>query len=189
MRCEDLVLRQWSGTSSLADPGGSERRELGDGRLAERSEQQHPSNALVERGSGNMLWDTNKTSGARRAVVASRVRILIGLMRRSRLQRTTTGLISCDTGEHCFVSLRAGNKRPRSEDIPPRWNRCRHHLREECCWKTCFLATRWISFGVKCVETVLGNVGHGTRRNVDLNLVASVTVLLAETWYFVDLLT
>ena len=33
---------------------------------------------------------------------------------RSRLQRTTTtGLISCDAGEHWLVSLRAGNKRQR----------------------------------------------------------------------------
>ena len=31
---------------------------------------------------------------------------------RSRLQ-TTTGLISCDAGEHWLVSLRAGNKRQR----------------------------------------------------------------------------
>ena len=30
------VLKRCSGISSLANPGGSERRELGDGRLAER---------------------------------------------------------------------------------------------------------------------------------------------------------
>ena len=36
--------------------------------------------------------DTNNTSGERRTFVASRVRILMGLMRRSRLQRTTTTL-------------------------------------------------------------------------------------------------
>ena len=43
------VLKLWSGISSW-HPGGSERRELGDGRLAERSREQHISNALVERG-------------------------------------------------------------------------------------------------------------------------------------------
>ena len=47
------VLKLWSGISSLAIPGGSERRELGDGRFAERGREQHTSNALVERGSGN----------------------------------------------------------------------------------------------------------------------------------------
>ena len=47
------VLKRWSGISTLANPGGSERRELGDGRLAERCRAQHTSNALVERGSGN----------------------------------------------------------------------------------------------------------------------------------------
>ena len=47
------VLKLWIWTPSLANPGGSERRELGDGRLAERGREQHTSNALVERGSGN----------------------------------------------------------------------------------------------------------------------------------------
>ena len=184
------VLRLWSGISSLANRGGSERRELGDGRLAERGQYQHTSNALVGRGSGNtsmrndeeqrvavrkserMLQQrldrgANNTSGVQRAWVASRVRVLIGLMRRSRFQRTTTpGLISCDAGEHCLVLLRAGNKRQQSKDIPRRWNRCRHHLREGCCWKTCFVATRGASSSAKCVETVMDNVGHGTRLNM-----------------------
>ena len=40
---------------------------------------------------------------------------------RSYLQlTTTTGLISCDAGEHCLDSLRAGNERQRYEDIPLR---------------------------------------------------------------------
>ena len=140
------------------------------------------------RGRHNNDWtrDTSNTSGVRRAWVANSVRILIGLMGRSSLQRTTTSL----------VSLRAGNKRQRSDDTPLRWNRCKHRLRQGCCWKTCFVATRFVSSGPTCVETVVGNVGHGTRLNVgicgmlfrmDLNLVASVTVLLTETWYFVDL--
>ena len=34
------VLRLSSGIPNLADPGGSERRELGDGRLAKRSQDQ-----------------------------------------------------------------------------------------------------------------------------------------------------
>ena len=50
---DKIVLKLWSGISSLADPGGSERRELGDGRLAERGREQHTSNVLVERGFGN----------------------------------------------------------------------------------------------------------------------------------------
>ena len=43
------------------------------------------------------------------------------------------------------------------------------------------------------VGTVLGNVGHGTSGclrmlvGMDLEPVASVTVLLTETWYFLDL--
>ena len=49
----------------------------------------------------------------------------------------------------------------------------------------------WVSSGVICVEMVLGNVRHGTRLTMGiygywLNPVASVTVLLTETWYFVD---
>ena len=47
------VLKQWSRTSSVAAPSGRERRELGAGRLAEKSRQPHTSNALVERGFGN----------------------------------------------------------------------------------------------------------------------------------------
>ena len=145
------VLKRWSGISSLADPGGSERRELGDGRLARGTKISTPqirwlSVALAtsrfetlnscelqfgsRRECNNNDWteDTNDTSGVRRAWVTSRVRILIGLLRRSRVQRTTTtGLISCDVGEHCLVSLRAANKRQRSEDIPLRWNPCRRH--------------------------------------------------------------
>ena len=58
------------------------------------------------------------------------------------------------------------------------------------------MATRWVSSGVTCIGSVLGNVGHDTRLDdgylwilvdMDLNPVASVTVLLTETWYFVDL--
>ena len=97
------------------------------------------------RGCCNNDWteDANNTSGVQRAWVASCVRIQIGLMRRCRLHRTTTtGLISCDAGEHSLVLLRAGNKRQKVEDIPLGWNRCRHHLREVCCWKMCFVATR-----------------------------------------------
>ena len=49
-----------------------------------------------------------------------------------------------------------------------RWDgkRCSHHLREECWWKSGFVATRWVSSWVKCVGTVLSNVGHGTRLTV-----------------------
>ena len=40
---------------------------------------------------------------------------------RSYLQlTTTTALNSCDAGEHCLDSLRAGNERQRYEDIPLR---------------------------------------------------------------------
>ena len=94
------------------------------------------------RGCFNNDWteDANNTSGVRRACVASRLRTLIGLMRRSRLQRTTTGLISFDAGEPCLVSLRAGNKRQLVEDIPLRWNRCRHHFREVVFWEIVFCA-------------------------------------------------
>ena len=51
-RCEER-LEKMEGVSSLANPGESERRELSDGRLAERGREQHTSDALVERGSGN----------------------------------------------------------------------------------------------------------------------------------------
>ena len=37
----------------------------------------------------------------------------LGLKRSSLQRTTTTGLISCDAGEHCLDSLRAGNKRQR----------------------------------------------------------------------------
>ena len=147
--------------------------------LATRRFQKLKSSGLrfeSRRGCYNNDWtrDASKTSGVQRALVASRARILIGLVRRNSLQRTTTtGLISCDAGEQCHVSLRAGNMRQRSEDVPLRWNRCRHHLREGCCWNTCFVATRWVSFGATCVETVLGNVGHGTRKSIKQKKVKS----------------
>ena len=35
-----------------------------------------------------------------------------------------------------------------------------------CWWKSGFVATRWVSSWVKCVGTVLNNVGHGTRLTV-----------------------
>ena len=49
---DENVLRLWGDISSLADPGGRERqRALRDGRLAERSQDQHTSDAPVGRGS------------------------------------------------------------------------------------------------------------------------------------------
>ena len=43
----------WGGILSLADPGGSECREFRDGRLAKSGQDQHTSNALVQRSSGD----------------------------------------------------------------------------------------------------------------------------------------
>ena len=43
---DENILKLWSGISGLADPGDSERRELGDGRLAERGQEQRTSIAL-----------------------------------------------------------------------------------------------------------------------------------------------
>ena len=49
---DENVLRLWGDISSLADPGGRERqRALRDGRLAERGQDQHTSDAPVGRGS------------------------------------------------------------------------------------------------------------------------------------------
>ena len=49
---DQTVLRLRGDMSSLADPGGRERqRALRDGRLAERSQDQHASDAPVGRGS------------------------------------------------------------------------------------------------------------------------------------------
>ena len=49
---DENVMRLWGDTSSLADPGGRERqRALRDGRLAERGQDQHTSDAPVGRGS------------------------------------------------------------------------------------------------------------------------------------------
>ena len=53
IKLDKNVLKLWSRISSLVNPSGIERRELGDGRLTERGRAQHTSNALVERGSGN----------------------------------------------------------------------------------------------------------------------------------------
>ena len=39
--------------------------------------------------------------------------VRLGLMRSYLQLTTTTGLISCDAGEHCLDSLRAGNERQR----------------------------------------------------------------------------
>ena len=102
-------------------------------------------------------------------------------MRRSRLQRTTTtGLISCDAGGDC----------QRSEDSVEVESLQTSSPRGVLLENVFFLATRWISSGAKCVEMVLGNVGHGTRLNIATRgcwLVWTVTVLLTETWYLVDL--
>ena len=46
---DEKVLRLWGDTSRLADPGG--QRALRDGRLAERGQDQHTSDAPVGRGS------------------------------------------------------------------------------------------------------------------------------------------
>ena len=49
---DENVLRVWGDISSLADPGGRERqRALRGGRLAERGQDQHTSDAPVGRGS------------------------------------------------------------------------------------------------------------------------------------------
>ena len=49
---DENVLRLWGDISSLADPGGRERqRALRDGRLVERGQDQHTSDAPVGRGS------------------------------------------------------------------------------------------------------------------------------------------
>ena len=49
---DEKVLRRWGDISSVADPGGRERqRGLRGGRLAERGEDQHTSDAPVGRGS------------------------------------------------------------------------------------------------------------------------------------------
>ena len=39
-------------------------------------------------------------------------------------------------------------------------------LNRFCCWKSGFVATRWVPSWVKCVGTVLSNVGHDTRLTV-----------------------
>ena len=126
------------------------------------------------------------TSGVRRAWVASRVRRLIGLTRRSRFQRTTTtGLILCVVGEHCLVSLRAGNKRQRVEDIPLRWNPCRHHLREGNSLNLTRCEMCCHGIGQRgCTDSERGYLWMLV--GVDLNPVASLTVLLTEIWYVVD---
>ena len=55
---DENVLRLWCDTSSLADPGGRERqRALRDGRLAERGQDQHTSDAPVGRGSVNLAQE------------------------------------------------------------------------------------------------------------------------------------
>ena len=49
---DENVLKLWGDISSLADPGGREhQRALRDGRLAERGQNQHTSDAPVGRGS------------------------------------------------------------------------------------------------------------------------------------------
>ena len=62
LELDENDLRLWSGISSLADPGGSERRELIDGRLAKSGQDQHTSDALVERGSCDPSVQTVKNS-------------------------------------------------------------------------------------------------------------------------------
>ena len=70
---DENVLRLWGWISSLADPGGSERRELGGGRSAKKSQDQHTSNALVELGSSD---PSIRNAEERRVVVWKSERML-----------------------------------------------------------------------------------------------------------------
>ena len=104
------VLRLWGDISSLADPSGRERqRALRDGRLAERGQDQHTSDAPVGRGS----VDSAQEAALKYAEFGNSSLVRLGLMRSYLQLTTTTGLISCDAGEHCLDSLRAGNERQR----------------------------------------------------------------------------
>ena len=112
--------------------------------------------------------------------------VRLGLMRSYLQLTTTTGLISCDAGEHCLDSLRAGNERQRLEDIPLRRKTLQSSSPRGVLMEIGFCGN---SLGLKCVGTVLSNVGHGTRLTVStcghwlgwtLYPVASVTMLLTE---------
>ena len=83
---------------------------------------------------------------------------------RSYLQlTTTTGLISCDAGEHCLDSLRAGNERQRWEDIPLRRNALQSSSLRGVLTEIGFCGNSLVSSRVTRVGTVLSNVGRGTR--------------------------
>ena len=136
---DENVLRLWGDISSLADPG-ERQRALRDGRLAERGQDQHTSDAPVGRGSVDSaqeaevprvaVWKTERMLQrlSRGYELYSEVRcvwdsslVRLGLMRSHLQLTTTTGLISCDAGEHCLDSLRAGNERqrcsPKTENV------------------------------------------------------------------------
>ena len=129
---DENVLRLWGDISSLADPGGRERqRALRDGRLAERPRSAYLRCAswarlrrLGTRGGSTASCssedgeDTTTEQGIRAfplkyAEFGNSSLVRLGLMRSYLQLTTTTGLISCDAGEHCLDSLRAGNERQR----------------------------------------------------------------------------
>ena len=148
------VLRLWGDISSLADPCGRERqRALRDGRLAKRGQDQHTSDAPVwarlcrlgTRGGSTAscsLEDGEDATMTEQGIRALPLRyaefgnsslVQLGLMRSCLQLTTTTGLISCDAGEHCLDSLHAGIERPtvRGHSAETQ-KRCSHHLREWC---------------------------------------------------------
>ena len=131
---DENFLKLWGDISSLADPGGRERqRALRDGRLAERGQDQHTSDAPVGRGSVDSAQEPRSTASCsledgedattteqgiraiplKYAAFGNSSLVRLGLVRSYLQLTTTTGLISCDAGEHCLDSLRAGNERQR----------------------------------------------------------------------------
>ena len=117
---DDNVLRLWGDISSLADPGGRERqRALRNGRLAERGRRLGTRGGSTASCSLEDGEDATTTEQGIRAIPLKYAEfgnsslVRLGLMRSYLQLTTTTGLISCDAGEHCLDSLRAGNERQR----------------------------------------------------------------------------
>ena len=119
------------------------------------------------------------------AWVASRERMLIGLMRGSRFRRTTNGLICVSVLSIVLFRCALGTSVNR--------RRIFHYdgivadviSERSVVGKRVLVAARWVSSRGTWHEIERGYLWILV--GMDLNLVSSVTVLLTETWYLLDL--
>ena len=183
---DEHVLRLWCDISSLADPGGRQRQQaLRDGRLAREG----PRSAYLRCASWARLRrlgtrggstascsledgeDATTTEQGIRAIplkydeFGNSSLVRLGLMRSYLQLTTTTGLISCDAGEHCLDSLHTGHERQRYEDIPLRRKTLQSSSPRGVLMEIGCGSSLGLNMGEMCWDGIEQR-GHGTRLTV-----------------------